>query len=88
MYIKLVNTVGTPRDGYILEGKQLNWAHITDPAVVADEQSCLEVGDYGLYEDPNKIRLVIVLDKTTILLERGDVYVMNDSGKTVDSIHA
>ena len=87
MYIKIVNTVGTSRGGFILEGKELNWERIESIEKAEEQESYAEVGDYGLYDNPQKISLVVTLDGTTILLERGDVYVMNNEGKTVDTIY-
>ena len=88
MYIKLLNTVGSMRDAHILEGKDVSWRRIQDDDERETVESCLDTGDYGLYNNPKKISLEITLDDTMLLLEQGDVYIMNDNGKTIDSIHA
>jgi hypothetical protein len=88
MYIKVLNVVGTQMDGYILECKEFSWEHVEkeehSERLVAEANE----GDYGMYEDGSKISLVLVLDDMQILLECGSVYVMNEHGKTIDSIHA
>ena len=87
MYVKIENIVGVHADGYILECRTLSWERVENEKAALNLEEMAGVGDYAIYNSPKDIKLALVLDDTMILLERGDVYVMNDSGKTVDSIH-
>ena len=88
MYIQITNIVGVHADGYILECRTLSWERVENEKAALNLEEMAGVGDYGIYNKAKDIKLALVLDDTMILLERGDVYIMNDSGKTVDSIHA
>ena len=87
MYVKIENMVGAHIDGYILECKTLSWERVDNAKAGAQLESDANVGDYGIYNNSSEIKLALIVDDTTFLLERGDVYVMNEQGKTVDSIH-
>ena len=87
MYVKIENLVGIQQDGYIFECNVFSWERIDNSKGGEQLESDAVVGDYGIYNKPQDIRLALLVDDTTILLESGDVYVMNEQGKTVDSIH-
>jgi hypothetical protein len=87
MYIKIENIVGVQVDGYIFECTEFSWERIDNAKAGEQLQEDAQIGDYGFYVNAKDISLSLVLDDTTIFLERGDVYVMNVSGKTIDSFH-
>ncbi len=88
MYIKIQNTVAPYHQVYLFECKTVSWKRLEkgDEDKAEDLVEEMNVGDYGIYDASDDIRLHLVFDDTSVLLERGDIYIMNEEGKTVDKV--
>ena len=86
MYVKIVTDVESFAPYHLSEARHINWRRI-DEDEAEDIPDMYSTEDYGVYSSYKKVQLVLQLDDVHFFLESGTVYIMNNDGKTIDTIH-
>lgn len=85
MFVKIITDVAPFAPYHLSEAKHINWQWI-DEDETEDIPDMYSTEDYGVYSSYKKVQLILQLDDVHFFLESGEVYIMNNDGKTIDTI--